>query len=99
MGRGRREEREKLEVARTPDRPGEDAGEVIAALRGLYAQALGAAPVSLVEPVERAVDRLEAEAPEVPEAAGSRGAAEMRLERIPGRFGAGQYRRVRVEKP
>jgi hypothetical protein len=106
------EKREKLEAAaRTPDRAGapDDAGEIIAELRGLYAKALGAEPLPLVEPVEAAgagqpaVDQLEAEVTEdvepEPEAAGSTSAAQFRLERIPGRFGTGQYRRVRVQEP
>jgi hypothetical protein len=49
------------------------------------------------------MDDPEADVPEnpepEPEAAGSTSAAQFQLERIPGRFGAGQYRRVRVQEP
>jgi hypothetical protein len=97
------EKREKLEGTQAPDH----AGEVVAALRGLYAKALGAGPPPLVEPVEAEVagqpaeEHPEAEVPEnlEPEAADSTTAAQFQLERIPGRFGTGQYRRVRVQEP
>jgi hypothetical protein len=86
--------------------PPDHTSEVIAELRGLYAKALGTEPPPLVEPVEveaaeqPAGDYPEPEVPENPEpepkAAGSTSAAHFQLERIPGRFGPGQYRRVRV---
>jgi hypothetical protein len=97
------EKREKLEWTQAPDR----AGEVVAALRGLYAKALGAGPPPLVEPVEAevagqpAVGPPEAEVTEDVELeeADSTRTEQFQLERIPGRFGAGQYRRVRVQEP
>jgi len=104
------EKREKLEEARTRNqREGASPREeLIRELRSLYAKALPERAPLVVEvsnggttdrdATAAAASEDEAEMRE-PEEIGSTGGAQFRLEKIPGRFGAGQYRRVRVEEP